>query len=578
MSQIDSVCLYQTRTPEFIASISNCTNIPTLKGSLYHIVVATSLDKKEALNIIVHKMEVVVVDKISELPEPLLQYILSFLPIKQVVQSSTLSKRWNHVCSTIPVLEFDKSFFESKLWCQDTKKTCEIQRKRVELYHFVEQNLLSRRRQGLSIKKFTLAVYLSTPKSVSRVDRWIEYVVNSDFEELNLDFQRFKWKWKRYYPLPQNILLAKSITVLRLKAFAGCPVIEDIGIEDCSGLKYIQFSGLPKVMAIELKSNKGVETVELESSNIYHVHIQQFEASKINLVPCKNLKLLMLGKLHITDSCFNYHISQLPLIEYLSVYWCDKLESIKISSHRLKTLHILKCDKLVEVEINTPMLCKLSYLGGNTISFSVTALAYLSKATYQMLHSDAPWNVKKIELLANLSNSKLLELLNISSMKDMVMPKELRDTLSSPSYKVKQLMVQILKSFTADEFIEHVDNLLWISPRLELLLITHGEWIDNKWYRETISFKFSYEKPILRGESYSCCKFLPDPYKPPEFIASISNCTNIPTLKDMAIPKELRAIVSILLWISPLLELLLIKYGKWIDEDKCYKTISFKFS
>ncbi|XP_050279352.1 uncharacterized protein LOC126720657 isoform X3 [Quercus robur] len=141
----------------------------------------------------------------------------------------------------------------------------------------------------------------------------------------------------------------------------------------------------------------------------------------------------------------------------------------------------------------------------------VTALAYLSKATYQMLHSDAPWNVKKIELLANLSNSKLLELLNISSTKDMVIPKELRDIVSSPSYKVKQLKVEISKSFTTHEFIELVDSLLWISPRLELLLITHGEWIDKNWYRETISFKFSYEKPILGGENSSCCKFLPVP-------------------------------------------------------------------
>ncbi|XP_050280144.1 putative F-box/LRR-repeat protein At4g00320 [Quercus robur] len=515
----------------------------------------------------------VVVDKISELPEPLLHYILSFLPIKQVVQSSTLSKRWNHVCSTIPVLEFDKSFFESKLWCQDTKETCEIQRKKVELYHFVEQNLLSRRRQGLSIKKFTLAVCLSTPKSVSRVNRWIEYVVKSDVEELNLDFQTFKWKWKSYYPLPQNILLAKSITVLRLKAcrldsyfgdinlsslkilslynvgtndqiiqnlVAGCPVIEDIGIENCCGLKCIQFSGLPKVKSIELKSNKGVETVELEASNIYHVHIQQFEASKINLVPCKNLKLLMLGKLHITDSCFNYHISQLPLIEYLSVYWCDKLESIKISSHRLKTLHILKCDKLVEVEINTPKLCKLSYLGGNTISFSVTALAYLSKATYQMLHSDAPWNVKKMELLANLSNSKLLELLNINSTKDMVIPKELRDIVSSPSYRVKQLKVEISKSFTTHEFIELVDSLLWISPRLELLLITYGEWIDKNWYRETISFKFSYEKPILTGENYSCCKFLPDPcWRQCLKSVTIENCREPANVETVKADKEI---------------------------------------
>ena len=77
----------------------------------------------------------------------------------------------------------------------------------------------------------------------------------------------------------------------------------------------------------------------------------------------------------------------------------------------------MKCDKLVEVEINTPKLCKLSYVGGNTLFFSVTALAYLSQATYQMLHSDALWGVKKIQLLANLSNSKSLELLNISSTK-----------------------------------------------------------------------------------------------------------------------------------------------------------------
>jgi hypothetical protein len=62
------------------------------------------------------------------------------------------------------------------------------QRKREELYHYVEQNLLSRRRQGLSINKFKLVklvMILTTPKSM---DRWIEYVLKSDVEELDLDF------------------------------------------------------------------------------------------------------------------------------------------------------------------------------------------------------------------------------------------------------------------------------------------------------------------------------------------------------------------------------------------------------
>ena len=49
----------------------------------------------------------------------------------------------------------------------------------------MEQNLLSRRRQGLSINKFKLVMILTTPKSM---DRWIEYVLKSDVEELDLDF------------------------------------------------------------------------------------------------------------------------------------------------------------------------------------------------------------------------------------------------------------------------------------------------------------------------------------------------------------------------------------------------------
>ena len=38
----------------------------------------------------------VVIDRISELPEDVLQHILSFLPTKQVFQSTLLSTRWKH--------------------------------------------------------------------------------------------------------------------------------------------------------------------------------------------------------------------------------------------------------------------------------------------------------------------------------------------------------------------------------------------------------------------------------------------------------------------------------------------------
>ena len=75
---------------------------------------------EESFNVIENEYNM---DKISKLPDFLLQQVLSFLTIKQVVQSSLLSKRWRHVWFTIPVLEFDGAYFGSKLWCRDREKT-----------------------------------------------------------------------------------------------------------------------------------------------------------------------------------------------------------------------------------------------------------------------------------------------------------------------------------------------------------------------------------------------------------------------------------------------------------------------
>ncbi|KAK7858232.1 putative f-box/lrr-repeat protein [Quercus suber] len=492
------------------------------------------VDMEEGFNVTEKEHKI---DMISELPDTLLQQILCFLPTKQVVQSGILSRRWKHVWFTVPVLEFDQTCFESKLWCRDRKKTRQIQRKRVELYHCVEQNLLSHCRQGLKINKFTLFMKLTTRKSVSRLDRWIDYAVKGGIEELNLEFYRSLCK---RYILPQRVLLAKSITVLTLRGcrleslycdinlpslqklslsevhtndqiihnlVAGCPLIEDMGLESCYGLKNIHFSALSKLMAIKLRYNI-LKKVELEASNLYDAYIQENEACDINLINCKNLKKLELYTECMTDEWFHYHISQLAHIEKLIIH-CNMLEKIKISSQSLKALFLLKCDKLVEVKIDTPKLCLLSYCGHSKISLSLNASVYLSEACYQMVRPVDHWDVQKIELLSKLSNSKVLYLTGFYVAKDVVVPKELRDTLPSPSYNVKQLKVAIYQPWNGHEIDRLVDNLLWISPLPEIVVITC--WINVKPWKDTTSFKFSYKKPILDEENPSCCKFLPNP-------------------------------------------------------------------
>ncbi|KAF3582166.1 hypothetical protein Bca4012_033299 [Brassica carinata] len=46
-------------------------------------------------------------DRISELPEALLLHILSYVPTKDVIATSVLSKRWRSLWKMVPKLEFE---------------------------------------------------------------------------------------------------------------------------------------------------------------------------------------------------------------------------------------------------------------------------------------------------------------------------------------------------------------------------------------------------------------------------------------------------------------------------------------
>ena len=68
----------------------------------------------------------------------------------------------------------------------------------------------------------------------------------------------------------------------------------------------------------------------------------------------------------------------------------------------------------------------------------------------------------------------------------MVIPKELRETVPSPSPNVKQLKVKMSMAFIGHEIAKLVDNLLWIAPLPEVLLILYEIY---KKPTDSISFK-----------------------------------------------------------------------------------------
>ena len=113
-------------------------------------------------------------------------------------------------------------------------------------------------------------------------------MLESDVEELDLNFG---WFGQMCYRLPHSVLVAKSITMLTLLScrlestcgainlpslkklsllcvyaddqiiqnlLAGCPVIEYMKFDRCSGCECIQLSNVPNLLAIKVHWNSTV--------------------------------------------------------------------------------------------------------------------------------------------------------------------------------------------------------------------------------------------------------------------------------------------------------------------------------
>ena len=80
-------------------------------------------------------------------------------------------------------------------------------------------------------------------------------------------------------------------------------------------------------------------------------------------------------------------------------------------------------------------------------------------------------------------------------VKDVIIPKELRKTISSPSYNVKHLRILIYQSFTRDEIGELVDSLLWISPLPDILSMECSNKSEHDF--DQISIKVLHLFPII---------------------------------------------------------------------------------
>ncbi|KAH7856210.1 hypothetical protein Vadar_033948 [Vaccinium darrowii] len=115
------------------------------------------------------------VDRISQLPEPIIHHILSFLPAEDAVCSSILSKRWHRMWCTFPIFyfklnEYDYFSKHGKDWQAETSND--------EFLTYVEESLNRRLLHRFSIHKFRMLMYfLNLELFTPWMDRWLAIIV-----------------------------------------------------------------------------------------------------------------------------------------------------------------------------------------------------------------------------------------------------------------------------------------------------------------------------------------------------------------------------------------------------------------
>ncbi|XP_026420716.1 putative F-box/LRR-repeat protein At4g13960 [Papaver somniferum] len=162
-------------------------------------------------------------DRISELPDPILHHILSFLDIKPVARTCILSKRWNDIWTSIPTLSFGSRLEPPSL--SETNKFME----------FLDRTLLLHDTSS-NIQKFHLKT--NGHMSASRVHSWISNLTKRNVKEVGLYIGDDGWNEQH---------------------FSNCPVLKKLIMQECTWSDVRNFSiSTPTLKLLEIDNDRSI--------------------------------------------------------------------------------------------------------------------------------------------------------------------------------------------------------------------------------------------------------------------------------------------------------------------------------
>ncbi|XP_074274465.1 uncharacterized protein LOC141598653 [Silene latifolia] len=394
-------------------------------------------------------------DRLSALHDSVVYHIVSFLGFKDACRTSILSKRWKYISDTNPVMDLSNEVFSAVPGQADAYIKID------SFLKYVETRMKRYSKQKLHIKKLTLEfpiqrmTFRNTKVPLeNKVEQWVEIAVRNQVEELVLI-------GPKRYELSDILFTAKSLRCLACsyieiydyKGIAGFPSLEslfldaEVYVDDAilnriissslllKHLRIVGYSGTHKSIVIPCNSkletldlsknlsiDEGIVTIDSSSLTSFQytgdsrdggvtgVRVQRWPIiSKDGLL--RNLRVLKVCFVSITDEVLDKLLSELVLLETLKLCNCSMLKTIRISSALLKDFRVENCSDLLDVTIDAPCLETFKYKGDFKLTMCIIAVAGCDMSLHVPPSSFYPHRVSKLKrLLKGLSNHHVLKI------------------------------------------------------------------------------------------------------------------------------------------------------------------------
>ncbi|KAL3340969.1 hypothetical protein AABB24_025498 [Solanum stoloniferum] len=287
-------------------------------------------------------------DHISQLPDEVLVYILSFFTVKEAADTSLLSRRWLNLWTYIDHLDFDATKYLDQVAVQP-----KLQKGHMDKY-LTWVNSALQKFKGQRLDQFR--VYYDLNKFAQHdIDKWLELAFSKKVQRLELDLLRcgyFTRNFDSCYTFPERLLGLgdssscsnnlqilslinqnfKSLKVLLLKSvnvtgqvleffLRNCPFLERMQVHGSGTLKNLEVVGPSlKLRHLEIYSCFNVKSLKICDTNLISLRTSAGKVLLLKNVPMLvDVEILGMPYTHLLDDISSHLSCALSQLEVLTV-------------------------------------------------------------------------------------------------------------------------------------------------------------------------------------------------------------------------------------------------------------------